>query len=45
MIGEDHAINVPSLVKAAEPLPQPKGDRPATNNAQAQPDLLIGMSR
>ena len=45
MIGEDQAINVPSLVKAAEPPPQPKGDRPASSNAQAQVGAAIGMSR
>lgn len=45
MIGEDPAINVPCLGKAAEPLQQPNGDRPATNNAQEQVGLVVGMSR
>ncbi len=45
MIGEDQAINVPYLDRAAEPLQQPNGDRPASDNAQEQAGVVIGMSR
>ncbi len=45
MIGEDEAINVPCLGKVAEPLPQPNGDRPTSDNAQEQAGVVIGMSR
>ena len=45
MIGEDEAINVPGLDKAAEALPQPNGDRPTSDNAREQAGVVIGMSR
>ncbi|KAL0055110.1 hypothetical protein WJX82_007119 [Trebouxia sp. C0006] len=45
MIWEDQAINVPYLDRAAEPLPQPNGDRPASSNAQAPAGAAVGMSR
>ncbi len=45
MIGEDQVINVPCLDKAAEPLPQPNEDRPASGNAQEHAGVVIGMSR
>jgi len=45
MIGEDQAINVPYLDRAAEPLQQPNGDRPASSNAQAPAGAAVGMSR
>ena len=43
MIGEDQGINVPCLDRAAELLPQPKGDRPASGDQQA--GIVVSMSR
>ena len=45
MIGEDQGINVPCLDRAAELLPQPKGDRPASGDPQEQAGIVVSMSR
>ncbi len=45
MLGEEPAIHVPCMDQAVEPLPQPKGDRPASGNAQEQAGIVADISR